>query len=149
MMELPKSSEEMKERIAELMERSCTKHSDAMAARLKPEIVSANLEEQSVVLAFTAQHWQRNFAGMMHGGIIAAILDTSIGYICYSMVGGPPLTASLSTNYLRPGPISGKVHVVVKLDKLGKKLLFGNAKMYIPSTPGKFIATANATYIIV
>ena len=148
-MELPKSSEELHSRISELMKRTRTKHDDALPAMLKPEIISANLDEQSVILAFEAQSWQRNFAGMMHGGITASILDTSIGYLCYGFVGGPPLTASLTVNYLRPGPISGKAYVRVTLTKLGKTLLFGRAEMYLPETPGKILATAGASYIIV
>lgn len=89
------------------------------------------VEKERLILEFTMREEQANPAGLIHGGIIAALVDETIGAMMF-YVGEPHFKKSVSihVNFLagaRPGDV---LHVEARLVKTGKNISFGDAHIY-------------------
>jgi acyl-coenzyme A thioesterase PaaI-like protein len=60
--------------------------------------------------------------GLVHGGIIALLIDHAMGYLANGL-DGPAMTARLTLRYRRPTPLGVPLTVAVRLDRAeGRKL---------------------------
>jgi acyl-coenzyme A thioesterase PaaI-like protein len=60
--------------------------------------------------------------GLVHGGIIALLIDHAMGYVA-NQSDRPAMTASLTLRYRRPTPLGEPLTVAVRLDReVGRKL---------------------------
>ena len=89
----------------------------------------------------------RNSAGVMHGGVAAAMADAAVGISLASHFGGrrPCTTTELKINYLRP-ITAGKMLARAHLLKIGKTLCVGRVDLF--DGGGKLAAEAIVTYIL-
>lgn len=90
----------------------------------------------------------RNPAGFLQGGILAAMLDDTMGPAVWAMTNGTvlPITIDMTVSFLaaaRPGPISGEARVV----QLGKTIAFVEAQL--TDAEDKLIARATASIRLV
>lgn len=114
---------------------------------LAPEFVSCDAEGQSVTLAVTVKPWMLNPKATLHGGMMAAMLDTAMGLLVRYY--GETLevsTISLSVNYLRPAHNGDHLLVTARADKRGRRVIFTGGEIALPD--GKKIATATASFMI-
>ena len=114
---------------------------------LAPEFVSCDAENQSVTLAVTVRPWMLNPKATLHGGMMAAMLDTTMGLLVRYY--GQTLevsTISLSVNYLRPAHNGDLLRVTARIDKRGRRVIFTGGEIALPD--GKKIATATASFMI-
>lgn len=114
---------------------------------LAPEFVSCDAEGQSVTLAVTVKPWMLNPKATLHGGMMAAMLDTAMGLLVRYY--GKTLevsTISLSVNYLRPAHNGERLLVTARADKRGQRVIFTGGEIALPD--GKKIATATASFMI-
>jgi uncharacterized protein (TIGR00369 family) len=87
----------------------------------------------------------KNWLGTLHGGVTATLIDAAIGVAAIALSGGRRMsTVDLKVNYLRPA-VEGKFHCRAHLIKVGKTLVFGEAK--VRDGRGRVVATGQATYI--
>ncbi len=79
----------------------------------------------------TPQPWMRNPMGWLHGGMVAAMLDSSMGIHCalYSGGAGTP-TVNLNVNYLRPTPADRPLHIRTHIVKAGRSIVFAEATLW-------------------
>ncbi len=94
------------------------------------EPIVREVEKDRLVLEFTGREEQGNPAGLIHGGIIASLIDETIGAMMF-YVGEPHFkkSVSLSVDFLsgcRPGDV---LLVEARLIKSGKTLSYGEAKI--------------------
>ena len=87
------------------------------AALLGREILSRDLERGEVFVRFMARQDFFNRNGIVHGGFIAAMLDSVTGLAVAGRVpeGSWAVTARLDTRFLKPagaGPIFGRARVI-------------------------------------
>lgn len=87
------------------------------ATLLGREILSRDLERDEVFVRFVARQDFFNRNGIVHGGFIAAMLDSVTGLAVAGRVppGGWAVTARLDTRFHKPagaGPIFGRARVV-------------------------------------
>ena len=117
--------------------------------RLKAELVSCRDEAQEIVLRFPLEDWQVNGLGTLHGGMTNTMMDLamSMAVYCFSRETIPP-TVSMTTNYLRPVPMEGYVHIMARLTSLGRRNATAYCEAIIPSS-GKVACTAIGTYAII
>ncbi|GAB2861555.1 PaaI family thioesterase [Nocardioides pacificus] len=87
-----------------------------------------------------------NPAGTVHGGLLATLVDTTMGAAVRSAVDGEtPATSQLSITYLRPGR-PGRLRVTATVRKRGEHLTVCEADV---EQEGRSLVDALATFAIV
>src|SRR3954447_10593988 len=87
-----------------------------------------------------------NPAGTVHGGLLATLVDTTMGAAVRSAVDGEvPATSQLTITYLRPGK-PGRLVVTARVTKRGESLTMCEAEV---EQGGKALAHALATFALV
>lgn len=103
--------------------------------------------ENHAVIELDIQDHHRNRAGILHGGVLATLMDTVSGYAaCYCAVPGNvrrSVTLTLTTNFVGMGQ-DGVVRVVGKKQGGGRKIVFTEAAAY--NANGDVIGTATGTF---
>lgn len=98
-------------------------------------------------MALDAQDWQANRAGMVHGGVIAALIDSCGGYAgAYCTVPGNirrAVTVTMTIHYARPAPF-GRLTATGKLKGGGRQIFFTTTDVHDPE--GRLIAFGEGTY---
>ena len=86
---------------------------DAIQNMAAPRFVACDFEEKTLELAFEIQPWMRNPANILHGGLTAMMLDTTMGTLsrCYVRGEGITPTITMEVSYLLPIPIGSTLHV--------------------------------------
>ena len=83
----------------------------------------------------THQGWQ----GMVHGGILAAILDESMTRLAWETYGGA-VTAEMTVRYISPARIGEKLLIKGEVDNMKGRLIPTRAE--IRNTQGHIVASA-------
>ena len=117
-----------------------------MNERLAPEFISANEAEKTSVIQFTAQEWELNQRGDVHGGAVASMFDTAMGMTSVVYSGGMPVaTADLNISYIRP--FTGQKFLFEsKIHNLGRMMIRLHCVAKDAAT-GKTLATATSTFV--
>ena len=117
--------------------------------RLKAELVSSDDGRQEITLSFPLESWQVNGLGTLHGGMLSTMMDLamSMAVYCFSRQTIPP-TVSMTTNYLRPVPMEGSVHIIARLTSLGRRNATAYCEAIVPGS-GKLACTAVGTYAVI
>jgi len=118
------------------------------AARLLGRrVLAADRERGAVELAFNAKPGFRNRHGQVQGGMLAAMLDSTVGCAAVAALGGQSVvTLTMNVTYLRPaaaGPMRASGRVVHR----GRSIAFAEAALR--DQGGEVVATATATLRIV
>ena len=87
-----------------------------------------------------------NAAGTVHGGLLATLVDTTMGAAVRSATDGDvPATSQLAVTYLRPGS-PGRLVVTARVRKRGQNLTVCEADV---SQDGESLVDALATFALV
>lgn len=136
----------------ELMrERLETRLSGAAADRprgFSPVPVIEKLDGQKMrgVLRYHTTPEMRNPMGVLHGGMTATILDSSMGILCLGLTGNFTPTISMTINYTRPIPLNADILVTVQVASLGRTTAHITAAIALADAPDKICATATGVY---
>jgi uncharacterized protein (TIGR00369 family) len=108
------------------------------------ELVSIDPDEGTIEVAFTARDQFLNPFGVIQGGLLAAMLDDTMGPALVATLGRGQFapTADLHVQFLRParpGRLTGRGRIV----RRGKDLAFLAGELY--DEFGQVVATATAT----
>lgn len=104
-----------------------------------------NLEDGSLVGLFHLKAHHQSYPGRVHGGIITAMLDETIGRAI--QVSDPDawgVTAELTTRYLKPVPYDTDLRVTGRITKANRLLFIGEGEVLLPD--GTVAAKATAKY---
>ena len=103
-------------------------------------------EDGTASLVVDADERHLNPAGAVHGGMLATLVDTTMGAAVKSAVDGEaPATSQLTVTYLRPGK-PGQLRVTAKVSKRGDSLTMCEADV---EQDGKALVHALATFALV
>ena len=86
-----------------------------------------------------------NPAGAVHGGLLATLVDTTMGAAVRSTVDESPATSQLTVTYLRPGK-PGHLAVTARVAKRGDNLTMCEAEV---EQDGKTLVHALATFALI
>src|SRR4030088_1424156 len=88
----------------------------------------------------------QSWAGMVHGGVVALMLDEAVGRAAWH-AGHPGVTGRLQVNYRRPLKLGESVRVVGKVERVRRSLVYASA--YVENREdGSRIADATATLMM-
>lgn len=103
---------------------------------------------QEVTMTCRTFDWMRNYAGTLHGGMCATIVDQAMGFVSNALKGGHGVvpTVQLSVNYHRP-LIPGEMAVVkVRVVSETRTLMTLESQAALSSHPEKICLSATGLY---
>ncbi|GAB7388624.1 PaaI family thioesterase [Bacillaceae bacterium] len=99
-------------------------------------------EDERCIVEVPVADYMFNPQGSLHGGVIAFILDVSMGHLCKKVL-GTAVTLEMKVQYFRPVQ-SGLVRCEASFLKKGKKVVSLQSKMY--DAKGELAAFATGTW---
>ncbi|RCK54092.1 aromatic compounds catabolism protein [Thalassospira profundimaris] len=121
-------------------------HGSGLQEMLGYRLVEWQDDRAVVELHVAPRHCNR--AGILHGGVLATLLDTASGYACcYCPVPGNVrrcLTLSLTTQFMGQAVDGDIVKVEAQRQGGGRKIIFTTATAY--NNKGDIIASATGTF---
>ncbi len=104
--------------------------------------------EPGVIIAeFIPPDHLNGFKGVLHGGIISAVLDDAMDWAIYSVTGRWYVTAQMTVNFKKTAPVAEKLRVkawVTSEDGKIKKIQF--AKAELTSLSGDILASSEGKF---
>jgi acyl-coenzyme A thioesterase PaaI-like protein len=89
----------------------------------------------------------QSWRGMIHGGVVALLLDEAVGWASWH-AGHPGLTGRLDVRLRRPLQLGDRVRVVGRVDRVRRSLVYASA--YVDRVAdGARVAEATATLMTV
>lgn len=98
--------------------------------------------DETCVVEFDVHDYMFNPQGTLHGGIIATVLDISMGHLLTRVV-GRGMTLEMKTQYLRPAR-AGRVRATGAFLKKGKSINYLETRL--TDAEGNLLAVANSTW---
>ena len=120
----------------------------ALGTMLKPRFESFDFENRTLICSFETQDWTRNPNGVMHGGIMTAMLDTIMGTLSVWHSKGPTPTVMMQTSFLRPAPLRQRIYVCAHITNAGKTLVHVEGEAWMEERPEKLVATAVGAFFV-
>jgi uncharacterized protein (TIGR00369 family) len=88
----------------------------------------------------------QSWAGMVHGGVVALMLDEAVGWAAWH-AGHPGVTGRLQVSYRRPLKLGERVRIVGKVERVRRTLVYASAVVE-NRDDGSRIADAVATLMM-
>ncbi len=144
---IPETQAEAEQLARGFLDAICESDPATFNKMLDPEFIELDFEERTMTLAYDFSEWMQNQIGIMHGGIIAAAGDLTMGVLVYTFSGKKmPPTVSMETSYLRMINRGGRLIVRARADKVGRTTAQMRCEMWVEGSPGKLAATAVGVY---
>ncbi len=123
---------------------------DAVYGRLHPRLVACSFEQRTVEAVFAMQPWMRNGNNVVHGGVIATMLDSIGGVVarCFTPQDAISPTVTLQVSYLYAIPIDARVHVRAGVTFPGRRLLHICTEAFDAEDGTRLYATGTAMHYI-
>ncbi|MFK7859690.1 MAG: PaaI family thioesterase [Granulosicoccus sp.] len=103
---------------------------------------SIDAEKEICRVSFPMSDMLKNPQGLLHGGVMATVLDISMGHLV-NKVAGPGATIEMKVQYMRPVS-EGIVTVEGRFTRRGRTLAFMESRL--SDANGKLSALATATW---
>lgn len=100
----------------------------------------------SLTFEYTIRKEMTNPVGILHGGVVAGIVDDLMGATIFSMEKGNYVTMNLNVNYFNSAKTGDIIQAKSQMIKEGQKVIYMECEIYHPET-GKVIAKANSNLI--
>ncbi len=94
------------------------------------------------------QHWMRNIAGTLHGGMCATLADQAMGCVAYCAKPGPGIapTVEMNVSYHRPLIPGQDVLVNVYLMSVTRNLMHLRAELFVANEPDRLCLSTTGVY---
>jgi len=104
-------------------------------------------EDGSVLARFTGEEHHQSYPGRMHGGVITAVLDETIGRAVMITYGEGiwGVTTELTMRFRQPVPLGVELTVIGRITKDGSRMFEGTGELYLPD--GTMAAEGRGRYI--
>ncbi len=128
------------------LEESVKAKPNELDARLAGKYIACRGEDRSLTIEFPVLDWEANYSGILHGGIICAMLDHTAGVaaICFRDDWAP--TVDLDVHFLRKADVGDTLICRAEIEFFGRRIVHMRASLTSKAT-GKTVATALATYL--
>lgn len=127
------------------MEDNRTRLKDTVNGMMQAQYVDADPSARSVTLRFPVLAWEGNRAGMLHGGIMASMLDHVSNLTVSYYLGHWAPTLSMNLDYIHPAALNDQLLATASVISQGKKIIRVSGKL-VNEKNGKLIATCTATF---
>lgn len=97
---------------------------------------------ETCTVEFQVEDFMYNPRCVLHGGVIAFVMDVSMGHLCKKFI-GTSATIEMKVQYLTP-VTSGSVSCEARFLKKGRKIVYVESRM--TDQDGELVAMATATF---
>ena len=105
-----------------------------------------DLEDGSICAFFSTQPEHQGYPGRVHGGIISAVIDETIGRAVQTRRPGAfGVTTELTVKFRQPVPIGEELKVVARLDEADRRIFSGTAELFL--SDGTIAASGSGKYM--
>lgn len=112
---------------------------------LDPQYVDCDPEKMSCRVKYKKFNWEDNGRGEVHGGVISAMMDTTMGINAIALTDGRISTTDISINFIRP--FMGRSFIIEsEALQVGKRVIRLSAKAYDEDT-GKLLAMSTGCFM--
>lgn len=101
---------------------------------------SLDKEKKSMQTIFTPEEWQQGYTGIIHGGIIATLLDEVMGKLAFKL-GINVLTAELSVRFKKPVGLADQLLIKGQITEETSRIIYAKAEARLED--GSLAAEAN------
>lgn len=140
-------TQELRRRVRLIMEQRVQKNPRGMpdpSADLT--LIDCDGPTGSLVLSYRTQPWMANIWGVVHGGVLANLVDTCMGITCTVQCGVITPTISMTVNYARPVPLDAEVMVRTRTVRCGATSGQLYAEVCLAGQPDRPLVTASGAY---
>lgn len=125
-----------------------TQDENSILHHLSPSLESCDWARKEVAFRYRVRPWQLNPQKGCHGGILATMVDTTMGMLAmYFSQGSFVSTLNLSINYIRPVPADSEVITRVSSSFHDETSVLLSCEVVVAET-GVVACTAVASYVI-
>ncbi len=148
-MTVPEKNQKMTETFQQVSELLAHADPNDFDSQIPPVFVSCDAEAQSIVCSFDVKEHFGNPHGMMHGGLIAAMIDCAQGSTIASICGTDTriVTVSLQISYLQPILVGHPLFVRVLIQQIGDRIAYCSAEAW--QQAGTIAATTSGVYHVI
>lgn len=128
---------------------SCMRSGAQAWPRIGRDLVLADEDTPAGSLLFTCHtnDSMSNPLGIVHGGVIASLMDTCMGVTCAAEGGKAPTpTITMTVNYARPVPLNADVQIRAHIIRCGATSGQMRAEIFLKESPDEILATATGVY---
>lgn len=119
---------------------------DTINEMMQVSLQSCNVQDPSIERIHTVFAWEANVFGNMHGGLIAPVIDMTMGILCMAYTDAEMTpTTSMTVNFLKPIRIDSVLHMSAQITHCGKSILHLSAACWTQDR-AKPVATAEAVF---
>lgn len=120
----------------------------SIGAMMDYRVLAWDGEKQEATMTCKTLPWMRNFAGTLHGGLCATVVDQAMGFVSNALRGGHAVvpTVQLSVNYHRPLNPGEEVLVKVRVESATRRFLTLTAQASHSDAPEKLCLSATGMY---
>jgi len=112
---------------------------------IDPQFVDCDPENMSCRVRYKKFKWEDNGRGEVHGGVISAMMDTTMGINAIALTTDSVSTADMTISFLRP--FTGKSFIVEsEAVQVGSRVIRLMAKAYDEDT-GKCLAMSTGSFM--
>lgn len=121
---------------------------DSIGALMAFQVLGYDPERKELTMTCQTGEWMRNFAGTLHGGMCATIVDQAMGYVAYCLkpAEGVAPTVQMSVNYHRPLIPGEQVLVKVRIVSVTRSLANLAAEAANAAAPEKVCLSSTGVY---
>lgn len=107
-----------------------------------------SLDELKVSARFNPHNHFNGFKGMLHGGVISAVLDDAMDWALYNSTGRLYVTSQLTVNFKKPVPVDEELEVLAYSikHKDGRTRKIENARAELVDSKGAVLAVAEGKF---
>lgn len=118
------------------------------AESLQATITALDIAERKLIAHFTCGPDYIQGAGVVQGGVLAAMLDLSMAFVCLAELPAETTcaTAQLNTHFLNPA-LPGLFRSESAIEKSGKRVIFSRATLF-QADGDKAVASATAVFTV-
>ena len=104
--------------------------------------LSISYESETCTVEFLVEDFMYNPRSKLHGGVIAFVMDVSMGHLCKKVI-GTSVTMEIKIQYLK-AVSSGNISCIARFLKKGRSTAFLESRM--TDEAGDLIAMATGTF---
>ncbi len=121
------------------------KSGGTLSDMMKPEYVECDPEKMTSVIRYRRFKWEENGRGEVHGGVVSAMLDTSMGITAAAFLEQDVSTADLSVSFIRP--FTGRSFIISsEVVHIGRRAVRLSARAHDEET-GKLLASGTTLFM--
>ena len=135
----------IEEKVQEIVVNIRQRGGGMLSNMMEPEYVSCDPERKMTTIRYKRFKWEENGRGEVHGGVISAMMDTSMGITAMAFLDHDVSTADMSICFIRP--FGGRTFLIEsEVIHLGQRIVRLSARAFDEET-GKLLASGTSNFM--